>query len=333
MASASVRTWRRGPAPRAAGPHDWGYFGPESVVWRVATHPATALVAGQVTFLFEFAHRDMQAVMLGHDPAVRASLAGGGHSRQFVSRGQRTVGVPVPILLGDTSTADGVAAHLRRMHARMSGTVPGTAGEHYAAGSPELVVFAHVTIAHAFLRTYEALAYHDGHGPARLPDAERDRYFREFVPLATLMGAPAELVPDSASAVADYYASIADRYETLPEWQAALPKLGIASMRPARLRGLFSTPGALWYDATLVAAFSIVPRSVRRLYGIPHQLDLVLERGRDAVRAAFAPLAMPGVGDRAMAGVIGPENLELVRAARRSMATPARAGDEQLVAA
>jgi uncharacterized protein (DUF2236 family) len=236
--------------------------------------------------------------------------------------------VPVPLLLGDTPTADRVAAHLRRMHAKMSGVVPGTVGEHYAAGSAELVVFAHVTIAHAFLRTYEALAYHDGHGPERLPDVERDRYFREFVPLATLMGAPASMVPDSASAVAEYYASIADRYETLPEWQAALPAMGLATLSPGRLRHLARAPGALWYDATLVAAFAIVPRSVRRLYGVPRLLDLPLERSLDATRAAFASLAIPAVGDRALAGVIGPDGVELVRAARHTMAlsAPARAG-------
>src|SRR5919109_4633585 len=106
--------WRRGPAPQPAGVHDPGYFGPESVVWRVVTHPSTAVVGGQVTFLFELAHRDMQAVMLGHDPSVRAALAGRGHSRHLIDRAQRTVGVPVPMILGDTATADRVAAHLRR---------------------------------------------------------------------------------------------------------------------------------------------------------------------------------------------------------------------------
>lgn len=305
----------------AAGSGDPGYFGPRTLVWEVVVHPVTGLIAGQVAFLMQMTHRDMQAVMLGHDTTIRASQAGLGQARQWLNRAQRTVGVPIPVVLGDRQSADRVAAHLRRIHRRMVGIVPGT-DEPYAAGSPELVVFGHVTIAHAFLRTYEALAFRKGRPPARLPDVLRDRYFREFAPFAGLMGAPASAeIPESAAAVADYYATLTDHFQQLPDWRAALVKLALATLRPTSARELPSVAGTLWYDASLVLALGIIPRAVRRLWGLPPPLDPILDRVLDAARPAFLPLTIDAIGDRAASAVIGPENLELVRAARRAITT------------
>ena len=77
-----------------------GYFGPDSVAWRVLTAPATTLMIAQLTNLLEVPHRDFQAVLLGHDPLFptnprrqrgwRLPTAKGGH---FHDRLRRTVGV------------------------------------------------------------------------------------------------------------------------------------------------------------------------------------------------------------------------------------------------
>src|SRR5262249_11565658 len=97
--SDSTRVWRRGPAPVPASAQDPGYFGPGTVIWRVVLHPVTVVMAAQTTAILEAAHRGMQAVMVNHDPA----LSGRAHARQTVRRLQRTVGVPVPMILGDTA--------------------------------------------------------------------------------------------------------------------------------------------------------------------------------------------------------------------------------------
>jgi uncharacterized protein (DUF2236 family) len=326
MTATEARIWRRGPEPRPAGDHDLGYFGPESVIWQVAAHPATVLMAAQTTALLEAAHRGMQAVMLGHDPALRAAIGGSGHAQQFIRRLQRTVGVPVPMIFGDTETADRIAAHLRGVHGPMRGIVPGTADEPYGAGSPELVVFAHVTIFHAFLRNYEALAFRDGRPPARLPDHERDRYFAELVPFAELMGAPQDAVPDSAAAVAGYYASIAGAYGEVDGYRASQLSVLLASLRPARWRDLRFTAAGLGLDASGALAMTIVPRAVRRQVGVPAALDPALDAALAAIRPSFAALSVPAVGDRVVRGVAGPDALALTRAARTTMAShePAR---------
>ncbi|HEX4106725.1 MAG TPA: oxygenase MpaB family protein [Solirubrobacteraceae bacterium] len=292
------------------------------MIWRVITHPVTSLMAFQTSSMLEIAHRHMQAVILGHDRGVRAAIAGNGHVLQILRRVQRTVGVPMPILLGDTPTADRVASHLRRFHGGMTGVVPGSHSERYDAGSPELVVFAHVTIFHAFLRNYEALAFGPGRRPARLPQAQRDRYFQELVPFAELMGVPRALVPDSTAAVADYYAAIAGQYGEIPGHAQARPAIRRASLRAARRQDLPLVPLAIAFTVSQLLALAIVPRPVRRLLGIPAALDPALAAALAAARPGFAPLVLPTVGDRLTRTVAGPDALRLIRAARATMASP-----------
>ena len=100
-----------------------GFFGPDSVAWRVLTAPATTLMIAQVTNLLEVPHKDFQAVLLGHDPLFptnprrqrgwRLPTAKGGH---FHDRLRRTVGVPLPILFGDKRSALECAERLAHYH-------------------------------------------------------------------------------------------------------------------------------------------------------------------------------------------------------------------------
>jgi hypothetical protein len=147
------------------------------------------------------------------------------------------------------------------------------------------------------------------------------------------MGAPASAeIPDSAAAVADYYAAVGDRFEQLPEWRRALVKLALATLRPTSARELVLVAGNIWYEATAALALGIIPRPARRLWGVPSALDPILEGGLDAARPAFLPLAIDAIADRAVSAVVGPENLELIRAARRAMSTPAPEPDVRIAA-
>jgi uncharacterized protein (DUF2236 family) len=185
-------------------------------------------------------------------------------------------------------------------------------------------VFAHVTIFHAFLRNFEALAFRRGRPPGRLPATERDRYFRELVPFAELMGAPRSRVPDSASAVADYYASIATDYGELPGYAAVEPAVRRASLSP-RGRELALLPFGVAFGVSNLLALAIVPRAVRRLLGVPVRLDQALDVALATARPAFAPLAVNSVGDRLAGAVVGPDGRALIRAARTTMARERRA--------
>jgi hypothetical protein len=79
-------------------------------------------------------------------------------------------------------------------------------------------------------------------------------------------------------------------------------------------------PIGLAANATTLVALGVVPRPVRRLHGVPAALDPLLERALSVVRPSFASLAIPTIGDRVIAGILGPDGLRLARAARRTMA-------------
>ncbi|MGW4242370.1 oxygenase MpaB family protein [Nocardia sp. NPDC004722] len=274
MASDDTRIWRRGPAPTPAGPDDYGYFGPGSQVWRVLLHPAVTPFLAQVTALLELPHIPLQAVLLDHDPlAVEGRAKRNLSPLMAVRRAQRTVGVPVPIILGDKPTADRIAAHLRRYHRSMTGTLPGT-GEPYAAQGPELVLFAHVTIMQAALLCYEHLAYEGHHRPRRLAPADRDQFWLEAKQFGLLMGANPYEIPTTCQAVADYYARISHRYgviESFTPATALAPTLAmLRGFTPTQLPALTPLLLSAFLTPQLLAT---IPRPARRNLGIPATLD------------------------------------------------------------
>jgi len=47
---------------------DFGFFGPDSISWRVLAAPAVSLMIAQITNLLEAPHIDFQSILLDHDP-------------------------------------------------------------------------------------------------------------------------------------------------------------------------------------------------------------------------------------------------------------------------
>ncbi|WP_460726430.1 oxygenase MpaB family protein [Nocardia heshunensis] len=322
MASNDIRIWRRGPAPTPAGPTDYGYFGPGSQVWRVLLHPAVTPFLAQVTALLELPHIPLQAVLLDHDPLAdrtQRSMS----PIMAVRRAQRTIGVPVPIILGDKPTADRVAAHLRRYHRPMTGTLPGTA-EPYAAQGPELVLFAHVTIMQAALLCYENLAYEGCHRPRRLAPTDRDQFWLEAKQFGLLMGATPDEIPTTCAEVATYYAGIAHRYGVIESFTPA------AALAPtlALLRGF--TPSHLPELAPLLLSALItpqliatIPRPARRNLGIPAVLDPILDLSLTLTRPALRAFTIHRFAEAIERRISGPDALELASNARRLQAVAA----------
>ncbi|BEK89776.1 oxygenase MpaB family protein [Nocardia seriolae] len=317
MARQDVRIWRRGPAPTPATTADHGYFGAGSQVWRVLLHPVVTPFLAPVTALLEPPHMPLQAVLVDHDPLAVTGRA----SRRMspimaVRRAQRTVGVPVPIILGDTPTADRTAAHLRRYHRPMVGTIPGT-GEPYAAQGPELVLFAHVTIMQAALLVYEHLAYEGHHRPARRAPAERDQFWLEAKQFGILMGADPVEIPTTCREVADYYAAIAHRYGVIDTFG---PDLVVAPTL-ALLRGF--TPGQLPELAPLLLSTLItpqlmatLPRPARRNLGLPAVLDPFLNLSLRLTRPAMRAFLIHRFAEAIEARISGPDAVALSTHAR-----------------
>lgn len=321
------RIWRRGPAPTPAGvgdQQDYGYFGPGSQVWRVLLHPAVTTFIAPVTALLEVPHMPLQAVLFDHDPLV----VDGRTKRRvptldLIRRAQRTVGVPVPIILGDKATADRVAAHLRRYHAPMTGTISGT-DEPYAAQGPELVLFAHVTIVQAALLVYENFGFEGLRPPRKLSPRDRDQFWLEAKQFGVLMGAVPHEIPTTCREVADYYAGIADRYGVIEDFDAEmLVRLALSMARgfsPAQFAELAPLLVGGLLTPQLVA---MLPRPARRNLGVPAALDPILNLALWLTRPAALVFGVRPFAEAVERRVSGPDAMALAANARRLQAAAA----------
>lgn len=290
------------PAANVVPVESTGFFGPDSVAWRVLSTPAAALTIAQITNLLEVPHQDFQAVLMGHDPLFptnrrRQRGASTRKDGRFHDRLRRTVSVPFPILFGDKRTATECARRLFDFHRPMKGSLPG--GSSYAATDPDAMLFAAVTITHAGLIAYEKYSCTDRLLPRRLPPADRDRYFREMTQLGVLMGVPRERIPDSSAAVALYYRSIADKMRTVPGFPAAQRRTALLLLRPDSWSDVGNTLADIALMASLMLGYAALPIPSRRLNGVPAVADPVLALVHASALPGFALLRI-GVARRAI---------------------------------
>ena len=143
---------------------------PESVSWRVFKNPLSLFIGGLTAVIMELA-----------EPRVRTGLWEHTTFRLDPIRRLRRTGLAAMVTIyGARSTAEPMIARIRRMHEMVAGTT--VSGEAYRANDSELLNWVHGTAAYGFLQ-----AYHMYVQP--LSSSERDRYYAEGVPAASLYGA------------------------------------------------------------------------------------------------------------------------------------------------
>lgn len=295
-----------------------GYFGPESVTWRVLTSPAAALMIAQITNLLEVPHIDFQRVLLHHDPLFptnprRQRGHHTGKTGHFHDRLRRTLAVPLPIVFGDRAAADSCARRLFDYHRPMTG--PG-----YAAVDPESMLYAAVTISHAALIAYEKFDLVDGRRPARLPANDRDRYFAEMAQLALLMGAPADRIPTTVAEVAAYYRSAATKFITLPGFHRAQVQTALALLRPDGGADIRATVTDIVLIASVIVAYAALPRPSRRMNGLPRAADPLLNAVYWGSLPVFALLRIGAVRRALVRGYLGETDAAVLATARDRLA-------------
>jgi uncharacterized protein (DUF2236 family) len=217
---------------------DLGLFGPDSMVWRIHADPAS-LVGGLRALL-------IQAL----NPVAMAAVSQHSNYRADPwSRLMRTSEYLSITTFGDTSSARAAGARLRKIHQAIAGVDPVT-GRAYRADDPDLLLWVHNVEVHSFLVAYRVYA-------SPLGRAEADRYVREMVRHAELVGLDADDVPHSTRELSDYLRG----FEGLALTPAAREGVRYILLPP--------TPLALRPLWTVAAAgtVAILPAKVRRLYG------------------------------------------------------------------
>lgn len=164
---------------------DPGIFGPDSVTWRVLSHPASVFMGGIAAVLFELAEPRVRSGVWDHtdfhrDPAGRV---------------RRTGRATMIFTYGSTRDAEALSARVRRLHDHVRGTTPD--GQTYRANDPELLTWVYVTAGYGFLSAY--LRYVN----PRLTRAEQDRYYAESVRACGYYGV--ERMPISVGEVEGYF--------------------------------------------------------------------------------------------------------------------------------
>ena len=133
-------------------PHeDYGFFGPDSVTWRVWRYPTSLTVGFQRAVVIEEL-----------DPALIAAVdkSGGVRSRPR-TRYDRTLCYFARVAFGDTRSTSKAADVLVKVHSKAIGIEP-LSGNRYDANDPHSQLWIHLTAWHSILYAYER------YGPGKL---------------------------------------------------------------------------------------------------------------------------------------------------------------------
>lgn len=265
---------------------DLGYFGPDSVSWRVHRE-VTVLFGGARAVLMQAAH-----------PLVIAGArATGFYERNPWKRLQRTLILTYALTFGTKAEAHAAADRINEIHARIRG-VDEVTGLPYDALDPELLLYVHACLVDSAL-LFEELTV------GELDDAGRQRFHEEQMLAAEMVRVPRETIPktvpelraylqdvyDSGTLrVTDSARTVAELFTHPPreaEWRPILKgvsRLAFATLSP-ELRAMYGVrvgaPKRLAMRATFAAARALRPLLPPRYrYTAPYQEWRLRRRGK-----------------------------------------------------
>lgn len=226
---------------------DLGYFGPESVTWRVHADPMQWVGGVRALFLLTL-----------HPLAMAGVQQHSNYREDPIGRLQRTGDYLGAVTFGTRAEADRAAARVRGVHRRVRGVEP-ESNTPYWAPDPELLLWVHCGEIDSFL----TIARRAG---VAVSAADADRYVAEQVTAAELIGIPRHLVPASTAELAAYFERTRP---TLRLTAAARQTAKFLFLPPMPKLVQVATPArAVWASAAGLA-FASLPRWARRLYRSP----------------------------------------------------------------
>jgi uncharacterized protein (DUF2236 family) len=225
---------------------DWGLFGPESVTWKIHSHPI--LVVGGFRALM------IQAL---HPLAMAGVTLYSDYKTDPLGRFRRTAQYIHQVVYSDTATAEAAAAHVRGIHDRVQGTDPVT-GREFSGNDPETLLWVHCAQAYSAIVSRREFV-------GDLTEAEQDQYLREFVVAGELIGIPKEMIPASREEYREYFASM---LPSLCTSQAAAETIAFISKPDLRLVSVKEWPFAVNLKWAGHAASTLMPRSLRQMAGL-----------------------------------------------------------------
>lgn len=227
--------------------YDLGYFGPDSVTWRLHADPVQWVGGIRALFLLTLHPLAMAGVdqhsIFRNDPLGRL---------------QRTGEYLGTITFGTCAEADRAAARVRGVHRRVRGVEP-ESGLPYEGSDPELLLWVHCGEIDSFLTIGRRAGL-------RISAADADRYVAEQVRAAALIGIPARLAPRSVADLEAYFERMQPQLRTTAAAKATARWLFVPPM-PTVVQ--LATPARAAWLAAAGLAFATLPPWARKLYGSP----------------------------------------------------------------
>jgi uncharacterized protein (DUF2236 family) len=225
-----------------------GFFGPGSVTWRIHTDPSYA-VGGLRALMLQALHP------VAMDGVARNSA---GFKEDWWMRMTRTGQYMETVTFGSRTEARRMAARVRGYHRKLSG-VEETTGRAYRVDDPDLLLWVHNGAVDSLLSTARRAGL-------PLSGEDADRYVREQMAAARLIGVPEELVPRTVADVDAYFERIRASLALTPAASEGVRRLFVPPMKgwvqmltPARPAwGTFASLG-----------FATLPAWARKLYSMP----------------------------------------------------------------
>jgi uncharacterized protein (DUF2236 family) len=236
-------------------PSDWtpeedrlGFFGPESVTWRIHVDP-TFSVAGLRALLLQALHP------VAMDGVARFS---DGFRRAPWPRLTRTAAYVDTLTFGTRRDALRAVRRVRGVHHRLGGTEE-TTGRAYRVDDPDLLLWVHCCEVDSLL----SVARRAG---VPLSDGDADRYVAEQVTAAALIGAVEADVPRSTAELAGYFERARPQLAVTAAARDAC-RLVLLPPMPAWVR--FLTPARAAWGTLAGLSFATLPAWARRMYSLP----------------------------------------------------------------
>lgn len=213
-----------------------GYFGPDSVTWRIMAEPAT-MVGGLRALLLQALHPEAMALMhvkttFRDDPWARL---------------QRTTEFVATVTYAPRDEVDRAAARVRAIHRRLG------------IGAADQLAWVHAC-------EVDSLMVGARRAGVRVGPADADRFVAEQAVAGSLVGVPADLLPRSAEELQRYLTDMRPRLR-LTEPAITAFRYIVAPPMPVRVQWL--TPARAGWTALSTMAVGLLPRWARRMYGLP----------------------------------------------------------------
>ena len=249
-----------------------GFFGPDSVTWRIHSDPAFS-VGGIRALLLQALHP------VAMDGVHQFST---GFTTDPWARLTRTAEYVATLTYGTRRDALRVVRRVRGMH-RDKAAVEETTGRSYSVDDADLLLWVHNCEVDSLLSTARRAG-------VPLTDAEADRYVAEQVVAAVLIGADEAEVPRTVAELAAYFDGIRAQLAVTPAARAASRFVLLPPM-PGWVQLL--TPARPAWSTLASLGAATLPRWARQVYGLPGfgLTDTAATAGLKAFRQAA--LAVP----------------------------------------